>query len=276
MISRYSDLLPLMRVDLPDCPDVLIIQNLQEAGRYFCRETEAWREKLTFNIVDANSAYTTAYDAAIALGMSAPAAVVRGNNARLAARDYSLKSHYDAETIRPWKVWETGDESQPEVDPARYRFDPMTATLTFISNLQMYTPKATTWLTTTAYAAGDRVISNSLRYECSIAHTSGTFATDLAAYRWQLLPNDLIVKAVLIPRVTCNELAAWFMDKWAEGIIAQAKVTLMSMKDKAWSSPERVPFFNTEYTRYKTLALRERRTEDKSIGGTFQTPAFVR
>ena len=41
------------------------------------------------------------------------------------------------------------------------------------------------WATTT-YAVGDVVVENSLAYICLTAHTSGTFATDLAAAKWRL------------------------------------------------------------------------------------------
>lgn len=43
-----------------------------------------------------------------------------------------------------------------------------------------------TWLTATAYAVGDAVESGGSGYVCVVAHTSGTFATDLAAVKWQL------------------------------------------------------------------------------------------
>lgn len=40
------------------------------------------------------------------------------------------------------------------------------------------------WLTTTAYAKGDIVSQGGAAYLCFIAHTSGTFATDLANGDW--------------------------------------------------------------------------------------------
>ncbi len=43
------------------------------------------------------------------------------------------------------------------------------------------------WVTTTAYLADDSVYSGSSLYRCITAHTSGTFATDLAAGKWGLL-----------------------------------------------------------------------------------------
>jgi len=276
MISRYQDLLNLLRVDIPHCSDALLLQTLQQVGREFARFTEAWREKLDYNIVDSHNAYTVAYNAAIALGMSTSAAETQGKNAQIAARDYVIKPSYEAEIVRLWRVFTSGDETRPMTDPQSYRFDVATGTLTFNSDLQQYSPTATNWTNGVSYAVGQYVIQDSLRYICSIAHVAGTFATDLAAYRWQLMPNDIIVRAVLIPRVYCVELAAWFMEKWAEALVAGTKAKLMAMKNKNWSSPERVAFFDAEYKHYTTLACRERFTEDKSVGMTFNTPQFVR
>lgn len=45
--------------------------------------------------------------------------------------------------------------------------------------------EATAWGTTTAYYVGDHVEQSSLIYKCLVAHTSGTFATDLAAEYWE-------------------------------------------------------------------------------------------
>jgi len=42
------------------------------------------------------------------------------------------------------------------------------------------------WATSTSYSVGNIRIQNSIAYYCLIAHTSGTFNTDLAANRWRL------------------------------------------------------------------------------------------
>jgi len=41
------------------------------------------------------------------------------------------------------------------------------------------------WLTTTAYNLGDLVTQGGNYYRCTIAHTAGTFATDLANLKWE-------------------------------------------------------------------------------------------
>lgn len=43
------------------------------------------------------------------------------------------------------------------------------------------------WVTATAYAVNDAVEDSGSSYVCLVAHTSGTFATDLAANKWELL-----------------------------------------------------------------------------------------
>jgi hypothetical protein len=46
------------------------------------------------------------------------------------------------------------------------------------------------WVTAFNYGVGDVVIQSSFIYQCATAHTSGTFATDLASGKWTLLsPN---------------------------------------------------------------------------------------
>jgi hypothetical protein len=45
------------------------------------------------------------------------------------------------------------------------------------------------WVTATVYAKNDTVINGTGWYRCIVAHTSGTFATDLAAGDWTLLFN---------------------------------------------------------------------------------------
>jgi hypothetical protein len=54
---------------------------------------------------------------------------------------------------------------------------------------RIYKFNTTAWLTATAYVVGDvRTVSSLECYRCIVAHTSGTFATDLAASKWVLMP----------------------------------------------------------------------------------------
>lgn len=55
------------------------------------------------------------------------------------------------------------------------------------------------WATSTAYLVGDIVIQSSKIYQCLIAHTSGTFATDLAASKWVELANDVASSTGVLP-----------------------------------------------------------------------------
>lgn len=66
--------------------------------------------------------------------------------------------------------------------PRRYKFD------------------TTAWVTATAYVVGDvrTVTTTGECYRCLEAHTSGTFATDLAASKWVLMPVLEVLHEFLI------------------------------------------------------------------------------
>jgi hypothetical protein len=275
MISRYTDLYPLMLPDLPDIQTPLLLQVIQQTGREFCRTTESLRERQTYNIVDAQDAYDVAYAAAIALSQSTAAAVIAGEAAYDAALIYQLKSAYDAEIIRPDNIWDNGDDQTAPVDPYNYSFDPSDGKLTLHYCPQSYDPVAEAWAGTTPYVVGDIVLVSSLRYLCAKAHTSGTWATDLAANDWKLIPNDMLVDAILVPRMFSTELAAWFMEKWGEGIVAGAMSKLCAMRNKGWSSPERVQYFSAEYKRFTNLAMRENFVRDTQKSMTFTAPQWT-
>lgn len=52
----------------------------------------------------------------------------------------------------------------------------------------LLSPSVSAWLTATAYTVGDLRSESGTKYYCTTAHTSGTFATDLAAGKWYALP----------------------------------------------------------------------------------------
>lgn len=62
------------------------------------------------------------------------------------------------------------------------------------------------WITATAYVLNDVVIESGKIYQCSTAHTSGTFATDLAANKWTEISNTLSLKAQNGSSVSATEL----------------------------------------------------------------------
>lgn len=98
---------------------------------------------------------------------------------------------------RKFEVW-TKDPRDPDnaAQPVRY--------VTAASGITLLTDEATVyvlslppaprfqytlWVTATTYAVGDlRRFTDGHVYKCLVAHTSGTFATDLAAAKWVILP----------------------------------------------------------------------------------------
>lgn len=64
------------------------------------------------------------------------------------------------------------------------------------------------WVTATAYAVGDMVQNGSSSYVCATAHTSGTFATDLAAGKWVLGGSTVVTVASGISVTPTGSIAA--------------------------------------------------------------------
>jgi len=273
MISTLEQLYPLLQVDLPNIKTPLLQLTLQQVTRQWCRDTETWVDRISMPLINAIGAYNTAYNAAIAAGKSVSAAIILGKEAENNALVYDLMSNYNAEIIRPLAVWTTGNDTDTKLDITGYSFNPGTGALTLLSKPDADTVQA--WVTLTAYIQGSKVSHGKHNYECSIAHSADVFATDLTAGKWVQLPDGLIVDLVIMPRLYTVEIAAHFMEKWAEAIVAKTKVDLMVMKDKDWSSPDRVPYFLTEYNKYLSLALRERFSENKSAGIRFLTRPWI-
>lgn len=61
------------------------------------------------------------------------------------------------------------------------------------------------WVTATDYAKGDIVLQNDVVYLCVVAHTSGVFATDLAADKWgQVTANANALNIIFSPTSTLS------------------------------------------------------------------------
>lgn len=73
---------------------------------------------------------------------------------------------------------------------------------------RIYKFDTTEWATATAYEVGDvRIVASSGEcYRCLVAHTSGTFATDLAASKWVLMPVLDVLHEFLIRHLQATHL----------------------------------------------------------------------
>ena len=83
------------------------------------------------------------------------------------------------------------------------------------------------WATATTYALGDIVQTNGIAYICIVAHTSGVFATDLAAVRWQVfvqtnLPTQTGNSGKYLS--TDGSLASWQPFVVPDGSVTTAKL----------------------------------------------------
>lgn len=73
-----------------------------------------------------------------------------------------------------------------------------------LNTLLVYTG---TWLTATAYAVNDLATDSGSTYICVVAHTSGTFSTDLAGGKWELFASKGVAGAGAGDLVSGNNLS---------------------------------------------------------------------
>jgi hypothetical protein len=73
-----------------------------------------------------------------------------------------------------------------EIRDARVKLHTLSTSVLALFAATAGTPRGA-WVTATAYALRDVVTINTNTYLCCVAHTSGTFATDLAAVKWLLI-----------------------------------------------------------------------------------------
>lgn len=91
--------------------------------------------------------------------------------------------------------------------------------LTIIGASLGWTPTGA-WATAHSYAIGDVATQGTGTYVCAVAHTSGTFATDLAANKWNLI-FDSAAAAVADGSITTFKLA--------DGAVTSAKLNISSL-----------------------------------------------
>lgn len=104
-----------------------------------------------------------------------------------------------------------------------------TATLALISTIGGTIRGA--WTTGVAYAIKDVVSQAQGTYVCAVAHTAGTFATDLTAVKWVLIAGSGGTQAysalsdVTITSVATNQLVHWNGTKWVNALLVDANIT---------------------------------------------------
>lgn len=100
------------------------------------------------------------------------------------------------------------------------------------------------WTTATAYVVDDTATINNGLYICTLAHTSGTFATDLAAGQWALLieftvPSSIPDGAVTTAKIAAGAVtAAKIPDGELTGAkIADASISLAKLAEQPTAAP---------------------------------------
>lgn len=109
-----------------------------------------------------------------------------------------------------------------------------------------------TWLTATVYAVGDIVVNGTVTYVCAVAHTSGTFATDLAAVKWVAMGNALTSIAGSADKLPyfsgTNVVSLADLSAFARTLLDDASTTIFRQTLQIIASDERTITGNTTLT----------------------------
>ena len=98
----------------------------------------------------------------------------------------------------PWKNTNPEFKDFLITDDGITFMEDMTETTVYVGHIpQPPTFTSTAWVTATAYVAGDLVYQAPNCYQCLVGHTSGTFATDLAANNWVVLTIPAFLKTAI-------------------------------------------------------------------------------
>lgn len=102
---------------------------------------------------------------------------------------------------------------------------------------------ATTWLTATGYVVNDAVWNSNKLYKCLVAHTSGTFATDLSAVKWLLildLSTSLDAAAASATAAAASETAA-AVSETAAGVSETNAAASLTAFNAQWQTASSAP-----------------------------------
>lgn len=95
------------------------------------------------------------------------------------------------------------------------------------------------WVTATSYAVKDIVVSGTGTYMCVTAHTSGVFATDLAASKWMKIYDSDIDAATGVPFTPAAGIAATNVQAALEELSAEALKVANNLSDLASAATAR-------------------------------------
>ena len=102
-----------------------------------------------------------------------------------------------------------------------------------------------TWVTATAYTLGQRVVKSGIIYQCQVAHTSGTFATDLAAADWVVVQYATMwISGITQYAATSTDLA-WITSGQSSGVSSGVSAfSILNTSSVNWEDPNGICLVN--------------------------------
>lgn len=297
-VAAYSTLYPFLVPELPGCPQNIILQALQKAGRVFAIRTQAWREDVfpvaltnyqrDYAIPSVSSSARAHRVLCLSInGIEQPKCIyelLEEGTIRFKSEhvphdlDDSLLICATAGTvvIATWQAITSGSVTIT-IDSGTYA---LTA-LNFASCADM---DAIALVIQTALRAEIEGNTGFVQWDAvnskfgvwtetgTVSYlTAGTAGTDISGAGYMngltgagVLSPRMDLRLVFRPDVTTEVLPSWFLDRYAEAITALAMADLMNMPKKPWTNGLRSAEYRGEYNRMLNGAIADDMSEYRS------------
>jgi hypothetical protein len=160
--------------------NIYVVAGAYTSGASVAADVAAGDAILVLNVASVTTSATSAATSATAAAGSATSAASSASSASSSATS-ATGSASSASTSATTATTQAGNASTSATASAA------SATSAAASAATAASYPLPLWATATAYVVGNTVVQANQIYRCLIAHTSGTFATDLAAAKWVIL-----------------------------------------------------------------------------------------
>lgn len=238
-ITALSALAGDILLDAPGCPPGIVLRELKQAVRRFCKESLAWQETLNvISLTDNQPEYTLTH------------------------------SNTDAQIHSVVWVKVNGTEKSPDEWE-------LTSGMTKLRFRTGYAPTEDTdidaFSAASTYAVGDNVSYSGKFYTCDVAITVAA-AWDVT--KWREYDYGLQVRVSFMPNFTAETIPSWFYERFADAFIQGTLAALLRQPGKPWSNPQMARDAETAFQDALSVARSDWATEYSANSQIAVVPRF--
>lgn len=217
----YADLVNDIVPECPGVPYPVVINKIREAARTFCRESAAYRKKLTpADLSYASGIYT------IAVSHNDQIVTVVSPMAFLGS--YAVYTFSDGST----SASPTPPAGQTLISTENYSINK--------ADIQGASPE---WLDVNRPSWRSDIASDTVDYFCMLSNNTFKLTPDNGVDR----SDNLVVSVVLMPSRDSTMLQRDFGERWWDSLCYGAKALLMAMPNVEWSNPQLALYYKGKF-----------------------------